>query len=415
MIGEIFLLFVLIILSGFFSGSEMAYITSNKIKIEIRSRKKNIAAGSAQYFINNPSAFYSLILIGNNAVNIALASLSTVILTSVFGYEEYQVLLISTFFILLFGELIPKYLAREIADTLILLVAIPLRILSVILFPFTRVATSLSQKLNQTSSLQIESINSLFDKEDIETLVKESHAAGKVGKNESDIISKVIALGEQRVYEAMRPRTEIVGVEIDQSIEEVVGVFIDSGYSKLPVYEDNLDNIKGVILSYDLFNSPSSLKEITREILFVPETKKSYDLLNEFLSKRVSITMVIDEFGGTAGIVTIEDIIEELFGEIKDEYDIEEVICRRIESGVFLISGKVEIDMINEKYNLNFPHGDYETIGGYIIDKLGRIPLQGETVVIDHYTFLIARAATVKIDLVRLTVNPDLLEEETSA
>lgn len=415
MVTEIFLLFILIVLSAFFSGSEMAYITSNKIKIEIRSRKKNLAAGSARYFINNPDSFFSVILIGNNAVNIAFASLSTIILSSVFGYEELQILLISTFFILIFGELIPKYFARETADTFILVVSIPLRILSFVIYPVTKLTSSFTKRLTQSPTVKAENINYLFDREDIETLVKESQAAGNVNKKESDIISKVIALGEQRVYEAMRPRTEIVGVEIDQGVEEVVGVFIDSGYSKLPVYEDNLDNIKGVILAYDLFNSPSSLKDITREILFVPETKKSYDLLNEFLSKRVSIAVVIDEFGGTAGIVTMEDIIEELFGEIKDEYDIEEDICRRIDSGVFLISGKVEIDMINEKYNLNFPYGDYETIGGYIIDQLGRIPLQGETVVIDQYSFIIARATSVKIELVKLTVNPDLLPEETSA
>ena len=411
---ESILLIILILLSAFFSSAEMAYITSNKIKIEIRARKNNISAKNAQYFLSNPSIFFSVILIGNNTVNIVLASLSTLFLTYFFGLEEYQILIISTFVLLIFGELLPKYFARELADRIILLIAVPLRVLSFIIYPITKIASSLSAKLTQSSNVQADSINYLFSKEDIDTLVKESHAAGIVDKKESDIISKVIALGDQRVYEAMRPRTEIVGVEIDQSIEEVVGVFIDSGYSKLPVYEENLDNIRGVILTYDLFNSPKSLKDITREILFVPETKKSYELLNEFLSRRVSIAVVIDEFGGTAGIVTMEDIIEELFGEIKDEYDVEEDICRKTAPGTFLINGKVEVDLINEKYNLNIPQGDYETVGGFIISQIGRIPLQGETINIDHFNFLIIRATTVKIELVKLVINPEFLQENYS-
>lgn len=413
MLGESILLIVLIFLSAFFSSAEMAYITSNKIKIEIKARKNNLSAKNAQYFLSNPGIFFSVILIGNNSVNILIASLSTLFLSYFFGLEEYQILLLSTSVILVFGELLPKYFARELADRVILWMAIPLRIFSIAIYPLIKVASSLSVKLTQSSSVKADSMNYLFSKEDIETLVKESHAAGMVDKKESDIISKVIALGDQRVYEAMRPRTEIVGVEIDQSIEEVVSVFIDSGYSKLPVYEENLDNIRGVILTYDLFNSPKSLKEITREILFVPETKKSFELLNEFLTRRVSIAAVIDEFGGTAGIVTMEDIIEELFGEIKDEYDVEEDICRKTAPGTFLISGKVEVDLINEKYDLNIPQGDYETIGGFIVDRIGRIPTQGETVKVEHFNFLIIRATLVKIELIKLIINSDLLQENT--
>lgn len=415
MLSEFILIIILILLSAFFSSAEMAYITSNKIKIEIRARKKSLPAKSAHYFLTNPNVFFSVLLIGNNAVNITLASLGTLFLSYLFGLDEYQILFLSTIIILIFGELLPKYFARELADRAILFMAIPLRVFSIIIYPVTKLASSLSAKLTPSSNVKAENINFLFSKEDIETLVRESHAAGIVNKKESDIINKVIALGDQRVYEAMRPRTEIVGVEIDQSIEEVVGVFIDSGYSKVPVYEDNLDNIRGVILAYDLFNSPHSLKEIIREILFVPETKKSFDLLNEFLSRRVSIAVVIDEFGGTAGIVTMEDIIEELFGEIKDEYDVEEDICRKTAHDTYLISGKVEVDLINEKYNLSLPQGEYETIGGLLINDLGRIPIQGETIVFDHFNFLIVRATSVKIELVKLVVNSDLFPEDHPA
>ena len=407
MVSDFLILILLIIISGFFAGSEMAYVVASKIKIEIRARKKELAARSAYFFENRPQEFFSVILIGNNIVNIAFASISTIILAAAFGLHELSILLISTFFLLIFGELIPKYLSRELADRVILISAFPLRILYLVLYPFIRITSSLSSFLTQSSNVSEENIRYLFSKEDIESLVKESHAAGKVNKSESNIISKVFALSEQRVYEAMRPRTDITGIEIHQGINEALNTFIESGYSKLPVYEDNLDNIKGVIYANDIFKNPSNIAGILREVIFVPETKKSFEMLNEFLSKRVSIAVVIDEFGGTAGIVTMEDIIEELFGEIEDEYDIEEDICRKIGPNEFVISGKVEIDYVNEKFNLGIPTGDYETIGGYITFNLGRIPSQGENIIINNFSILIARAAQTKIDMVRLSVNTE--------
>ncbi len=398
----IFLL-VLILISGFFSSSEMAFVVSNKIKIEIRARKNNLAAKNALYFTNRSQDFFSTILIGQNVVNIAFASVSAVFLARLFGWGEGVILIVSTFVLLIIGELIPKYFARELADRVILLTILPVRVVNFIMYPFIKLTSALSAKLTQSSNVTEENINNLFSKEDLESLVKESHEAGVVNKKESDIISKVFALGDQRVYESMRPRTEIVGVEINQDVTEALDIFIESGFSKLPVYDDSLDNIKGIILAYDLFKNPQNLHSIMREVSFVPETKKSFDMLNEFLSKQISFAVVIDEFGGTAGIVTMEDIIEEIFGEIEDEYDVEEDICRKIGENIYLISGKVEIDNINEKYNLNIPEGDYETIGGYINFNLGKIPAQGEKVKIDNFEILIARANNIKIDLVRLT------------
>jgi CBS domain containing-hemolysin-like protein len=405
MLNDLIILIGLIVLSGFFAGAEIAFVVANKIKIEIKARKNNLSAQSAHYFINNPNNFFSTILISNNVINIAFASLSTILLASLFGFGEYTILFISTFFLLIFGELIPKYLSRELADRVVLISAVPIRVISFILYPFVKLFSSISTLLTQSSNLSKENIRHIFSREDIESLVQESHEAGVVDEKESDIISKVLDLADQRVYEAMRPRTEIVGIEINKTIDDSLKVFIESGYSKLIVYDDNLDNIKGIILAYDLFKSHNDLQSLMRDVIFVPETKKSIDMMNEFLEKRVSIAVVIDEFGGTAGIVTMEDIIEELFGEIKDEYDVEEDICRRIAQDTYLISGKVEIDFINEKYNLEIPTGDYETIGGYISSKIGKIPEQGETIVSERFTILIARASAIKIDLVKLTVN----------
>lgn len=406
MTNQLIILIILVMISAFFAGSELAFVVANKLKIEVRARKKNYAAKSAYAFVQNPQYFYSTILIANSVINVTFASLSAVILYIAFNMSEFSVLIISTLVLLIFGELLPKYFARELGDRIVLITSIPIRVVFYLLYPFVKITSSLSSFLTQSSSVKAENINFLFSKEDIEFLVNESHEAGIVNKKESAIITKVLALGEQKVYEAMRPRTEIVGVDIDSTIDEVISVFIDSGYSKIPVYEENLDNIRGVIFAYDIFKSPKNLQSIIREIIFVPETKRSFEMLNEFLNKQVSIAIVVDEFGGTAGLVTMEDIIEELFGEIKDEYDIEEDICKKIATDTYLISGKVEIDYINEKYSLGIPTGDYETIAGFITSEIGRIPLQGESVTIDRFYFLVARANHIKIELVKLTILP---------
>lgn len=227
------------------------------------------------------------------------------------------------------------------------------------------------------------------------------------GVAEQEIIDRVYELGDQSVYEVMRPRTEIAGVDISDSINEVHSKFVETGYSKLIVYDENVDNIKGVVFAYDLFKSPPNLKSILREIIFVPENKKSIETLNLFLNNRISIAVVVDEFGGTAGIVTMEDIIEELFGEIKDEYDVEENICRKLSPQSFLFSGKVEIDYVNETFDLNIPYGEYETIGGLIITHSGRIPHKGEIVKIGRFVFTIIRGTNIKIDLVKMITAAD--------
>ncbi len=404
-VDELILLITLLILSGFFSGTEMAYIVSSKLIMEIKARTKNPAALSAHYFKSHPQIFFSTVLIGNNVVNVALSSLSAIFLSALFGLSNLSILLISSFMLLLLGELLPKYLASEMAGKILLLTAVPLRIFSFIIYPFVKAASAASKKLTQSTSIEADAMGLLFDKEEMKELIKESQIAGVVDKKESDMFEKVIELSEQRAYESMTPRTDIIGVEINQTIEEALKIFIESGFSKLPVYENNLDNIKGIILAKDIFKSPQDLKGIIRKVSFIPETKKSLNIMNELLDSKTSIAIVIDEFGGTAGIITIEDILEELFGEIKDEFDVDADICRKISANSYIISGKVELDYINEKYELNIEEGDYETIAGYIITRLGRIPAQGETVEIDNYTILIARAASQKIELVKLTAN----------
>ncbi|PJA99138.1 MAG: HlyC/CorC family transporter [Ignavibacteriales bacterium CG_4_9_14_3_um_filter_30_11] len=404
MILELIILVILILLSGFFSGSEIAYVVANKVKIEIRANQKNLSTKNTQFFSKNPQYFFSTVLIGTNVINVAYASMSAIFLYEIFGLSELNILLISTFVLLIFGELLPKYIASEMADSVIFLCTTPLRIISYFIHPLVVLLSKISSFFTKRAVRSEKRLQNLFNKENFEYLINESKIAGVIDQKQSDIIGKVFDLSEQRVYEAMQPRTEIAGVEINSTFDEIITTFIESGYSKLPVYEENLDNIKGIILAYDIFNKPDNLKSIIREVAFVPETKNSFEMLNEFLSKQMSFAVVVDEFGGTAGIVTMEDLIEELFGEIKDEYDVDDDICRKIGEGTFLISGKVEVDYINEKYKLKIPEGDYETIGGYILAKVGKIPEPMEKFDIDNFEVLIVKADHLRVDVIKLIV-----------
>ncbi len=411
MINDFFILFFLLLFSAFFSSSEIAFIVANKLKVALRARKKNHAAKNAHYFVNNPNHFFSTILISNNIVNITFASLSSVFLLKLFSFDELEILITSSALLLIFGDLIPKYIGRELADRLVLLSATPLRLISILLFPLVRITTTISTVISRTHQKEDEEFLHIFDKEDIQNLIEESSEAGSVDEKQSVIINKVIDIREQRVYEAITPRTDIVGVELNSSMEEVFNTFIESGYSKLPVYEDNLDNIKGVIFTKDIFKQPDDWKSVLREVVFVPETKKSLEMLNQFLDEQFSIAVVVDEFGGTAGILTVEDLIEELFGEIRDEYDdVEEKAARKLDDNSFLLSGKVEVDYLNEEFNLNIPVGDYETIAGFVIYKIGRIPAKGEKIKLYNCSMLILKSDKTKIDLLKLIIEPETQE-----
>ena len=411
MFNELLILIILLIASAFFSASEIAFIVSNKIKIELRARKKYFMARNAKYFVDNPNIFFSTILISNDILNITFASLSSVVLFELFGFSELTILVISTLLLLVLGELIPKFLGKELADSLVLFSAIPLRIITFLIFPLAKLTSSISTVLSRTNLKEEVEIMQIVDKEGLQDLLEESSEAGKMDEAQSDIISKVIDIREQRVYEAMTPRTDVIGVDLTFTMEEVLDTFIQSGYSKILVYDENLDNIKGWLFTKDIFKQPADWKTIVRDVLFVPETKKSLEMLNEFLNKQISVAVVVDEFGGTAGLITVEDLIEELFGEIRDEYDeAEEKMIRKVQGNAFVLSGKVEIDILNEEHDLKIPEGDYETIAGFIMYKIGRIPVKGESFKIDNFTIMILRSDKTKIDLVKLTAeqnNPE--------
>ncbi|NNE36281.1 MAG: HlyC/CorC family transporter, partial [Rhodothermales bacterium] len=246
---------------------------------------------------------------------------------------------------------------------------------------------------------------SQFMRREFEIMIEEGKESGDLDldEEESALLSNVFAMASIRVKESMVPRTDIVAVEVGTSIEDVTQAFVASGHSKLPVYSENIDSIVGVAFAYDLFNDPKSLEEMMRPVNFVPESKLSKDLLRELLQTKTSIAIVIDEYGGTAGIATTEDLLEELFGDIQDEFDDEDLVLRSIDENTVVASGRIEIDELAEETGLVLPEGDYETVAGFLLEQLGTIPSSRDEFEIEGFRFVVIQASANRVDLVRIT------------
>jgi CBS domain containing-hemolysin-like protein len=243
-----------------------------------------------------------------------------------------------------------------------------------------------------------------FMRRDFEIMIEEGKLSGdlEMDEDETTLLSNVFAMASIKVKESMVPRTDIVAVEVGISTEDLLNAFVASGHSKLPVYKENIDKIVGVAFAYDLFDEPSSLKEMMRPATFVPESKLSKHLLQEFLQSKTSIAIVIDEYGGTAGLATTEDLLEELFGDIQDEFDDEDLMLRVLDENTVLASGRIEVDELAEETNIVLPDGDYETVAGYLLDRLGTIPKTRDEFELDGFRIIVLQASANRIDLVRL-------------
>jgi CBS domain containing-hemolysin-like protein len=413
-----------LILSGFFSGSEIAFVTANKLKLEVASRRTNMIAKAIEFFKNRPESFLTTTLVGNNIVNVVYATLMAIFLANPIQevYLQYmgevpsdlmvlslQTVLASVL-IMVFGEIVPKVIFRAQADTLVRFIALPLRVLHIALRPLIVIADSASKQLIRLISNETEDPSSIYRRQDVERIVQElrdSGGNGDLDQEDSEILHNVLELSNKRVKESMVPRIDIEAVEKGTSIEEISQLFISSGHSKLPVYKDSIDDVIGVVYAYDLFNRPKTVQEILRPIKLVPYTKKSKDLLAEFRQENLSVAIVLDEYGGTAGMVTIEDVLEELVGDIQDEHDVEDEIMKRISEHSYVVSGNVEIEELNQAFEeLNLPEQptEYDTVAGFIINHLGRIPRVNEECVIEGYRFIISKATQSRIETVKLVV-----------
>lgn len=426
MIETLIIIFT-ILLSGFFSGSEIAFVSSNKLKLEIESRKGTFLSRSVAYFLHKPETFLTTTLVGNNIINVLYATLMAIFLinpiqslyTNLLGYipSTGMILFIQTVIasivIMLFGEILPKVIYRIQADFMVKMVAVPMRLINWFLRPLIVMANSSSSILVKWMKLGSERSDKIFRRQDVEMIFKELTDSGggeDFDKEDSEILQNVLDLSNKRVKESMIPRTEIIAVEKNTVIEDVQKTFISSGYSKLPVYQDTIDDIIGAVFAYDLFNNPPILSEIIRPIKLIPSSKKSKDLLTEFRQSSISVAIVIDEYGGTAGMVTIEDLIEEVVGDIQDEYDTDQLIMEKLTSNTYVVSGSVELEDLEMKFpelKLSDEADNFETIAGYIINHLGRIPKVNEELIIGRHKFIISKATPNKLETVKLIERGD--------
>ncbi len=413
-----------VLLSGFFSGSEIAFVTANKLKLEVTSRKNSIISGSIGFFTKNPDTFLTTTLVGNNIVNVIYATLMALFLVDpIIYYGELwfgvtpsgvKILLtqtiIASLVIMLFGEILPKALFRAQADIMINIIALPLRLFYFILRPLISVANGSSNVLIKWLVPGAEKTENFYRRQDVELIVKELRDGGgskEIDEDDSEILHNVLELSNKRVKDSMIPRIDIEAVEKSAPMDQVLKTMIESGHSKLPVFRDSIDDVIGVVFAHDFFKNPNSLHEIIRPIKLVPSSKKSNDLLSEFRKSNMSVAIVLDEYGGTAGMITIEDLLEEVVGDIQDEYDVEDEIMKRISPNNFIISGNVEIEELTLKFKeieIPLEPSEYDTVAGYIINHLGRIPKVNEEALIGTHKFIISKATQSRIETIKLTI-----------
>jgi CBS domain containing-hemolysin-like protein len=421
---EFALIVITILLSGFFSGSEIAFVTANKLKLEVASRKNNFLSNSIEFFTRKPEIFLTTTLVGNNIVNVLYATFMALFLVEPiqsygeawFGVvpTEIEILIVQTIIasvvIMLFGEILPKAIFRALADHMIAIISIPLRIAYYLFRPLIEISKGSSNILIRWLVKDAEVVENYYRRQDVEMIFKELRDSGgseDIDEDDSEILHNVLELSNKRVKDSMIPRIEIEAVEKDAPIEEVLNMFIQSGHSKLPVYRETIDDVIGVVFAHDFFHTPKSLNEIIRPVKLVPSSKKSKDLLTEFRQSNMSVAIVLDEYGGTAGMVTIEDLLEEVVGDIQDEYDVEDEIMKKLSENTYVVSGNVEIHELMEKFEeieLPLEPSQYDTVAGFIINHLGRIPKVNEEVVIEGKKFIISKATPSRIETVKLII-----------
>ena len=413
------LILISLLLSAFFSGAEIAFVTANKLRVEVSARRSGTVGKVVTSFLNDSSTLLTTTLVGNNLALVIYSTLfalymqsplnsfytGTILLSGASVYVAVLVTqtLVASTILLILCEIIPKSVVREVANTAVFALAIPLRATYVILLPLIKLAqwsASLMVRLLKADA----TVMSTFMRRDFELMLEESKRSGNpdLDQDESTLVSNVFAMGSIRVRESMTPRIELVAMDEDTSVDDLLEMFVTSGYSKIPVYSENIDKIIGIVFARDLFKQPETIREIIRPASFVPESKLSKRLLEEFLETKTSISIVIDEYGGTAGLVTREDLLEELFGDIQDEFDNDDHILRLVDERTVLASGRIELDELSDEMKFDLPDGDYETLAGFLLEHLGTIPVARDEFELDGFRFTILQASANRVDLVRI-------------
>ena len=416
---------ITLILSGFFSGIEIAFVSSNRLKIELDKSKGFYNARIIASFATKPSKFIGALLLGNNIALVLYGIAMTNILTPWFNKvyinpfnTEFFILIsqtiIATLIILVTAEFLPKVLFRIRPNAVLKFFAVPVKFIYFLLYPFVFIFIGFSEfVLRKLFRVVFDKEDYSFSPIDLGDYVKEFTQ----GENDESEISQEIQIFQNaidfqniKLRECMSPRTEIIALDEGDQIDQLRSKFIESGHSKILIYRENIDNIIGYTHSYDMFKKPESINEILRSIIIVPETMLANKVLSMMLAENKSVAVVVDEFGGTSGMITMEDIIEEIFGEIEDEHDVDDLFEKQVKEDEFMFSGRLEIDYLNEKYNLSIPTSDdYETLAGYIIHHYESIPQLNESMKIDNFNFKIVQAEQNRIELVNLKIrNQDL-------
>ncbi len=414
--SPIAIILLTLIASAFFSGLEIAFITSNKLRIELENKQGNFSAKILAYFNKYPSRYLGTMLLGNNIALVIFGiymdeELKPVI--SGFISSKVLILLISTFLstmlILITAEFLPKNLFRINPNKTLTLFAFPLTLVYGILYPVVMISIGASEFiLKKIFRVRIEKENAAFTMIDLDNYVREGTAAAEKKvevDHEIQIFQNALDFSSVKARECMIPRTEIIAVEVNESIEVLRQKFIQTRLSKILIYEKNIDNIIGYAYSKELFKKPKTIKSIMLPVSIVPETMAASEVLTVFIQQNKSIALVVDEFGGTSGMLTMEDVMEEIFGEIEDEHDKEEMIERQISDTEFIFSARLETDYINDKYRLKLPILDnVETISGLIMHYHESIPRVNEEIHVENYLFTILSVTRTRIETVSLRI-----------
>lgn len=416
-----FLIVLCLLFSAFFSGMEIAFISSSSLKIELDKKQNKLSGKLLSKFIKRPSQFIGVMLLGNNLTlvlygilmgDVVMRLINNLIVVSE-SVNLFLQTIISTVIVLVFAEFIPKAVFRINPNKSLSLFALPVTIIYYLLIPVSFVIITVTEWiLKVIFKLDVSDDEVLFGKIDLEDYLNEhtsnSNDSGENIEHEIQIFQNALSFAETKARDCMIPRNEIISVEVDDDIEELKQKFIDTGKSKILVYRENIDNIIGYSHSYEIFKQPKNIKSILLPIHIIPESITVDKVMEQLTQKNRSIAVVVDEYGGTSGMITMEDIIEEIFGEIEDEHDVDEFYENQINNNELIISGRIEIDYLNNKHNLQLPESEeYETIAGLILNTTEDIPQINEVIMIDNYKLEVLEVDNAKIDLVKITIKEE--------
>ena len=416
------IIIISLILSAFFSGMEIAYVSSDKLNLEIQKKQIGFISNILRRITKEPSKFISTMLIGNNFALVIYGFFmgdfitNYLLINKITEINELTIVLIqtsiSTIIILITAEFIPKVVFQIYSDFFIRIFAVPAYIFYVIFSPLTNTVTLISDYiLNKFFNTNSKESRLSFTKVELENYIENEiqHSSEDID-TEIEIFQNALELSEIKARDIMVPRTEITAIALKMKIEDVKKVFIDTGFSKLPVYKKSIDNIIGYVHSFDFLKKPNNIKSFLLPVEFIPEPMFVNEVLQVLTRQRKSLAVVIDEYGGASGILTIEDIVEELFGEIEDEHDNVEYFEKRINTDTIEVSARLEVEYVNNKYKMELPLSDsYETLGGLIFNKIEYIPNEEEKIIINEYKIIIKGATSSKIEKIVITKN---IEEE---